>query len=68
MNLAVYANGFRCCNDVMNNVDCVIQHDFYPPKIHSCSKTIHGISVFVKKISLGYQKKYIIGVIAWLFL
>ena len=46
----------RCCNDFMNNVDCVIKHDVYPQKMHSCSKNIHGISVFVLKLSLVYQK------------
>ena len=46
----------KCCNDVMNNVDCVIKRDVYPPKIHSCSKNIRGISVFVLKISVVYQK------------
>ena len=24
----------RCCNDVMNNVDCVIKRDIYPQKMH----------------------------------
>ena len=38
-------------NDVINHVDCVIKHDVYPQKIHSCSKNIHGISVFVLEIS-----------------
>ena len=47
----------RCCNDVMKNVDCFIKHDIYPQKMHSCSKSIHGISVFVKKISVVYPKK-----------
>ena len=56
MNLAVYGNGLMCCNDVMNNVDCVIKHDVYPQKIHSCSENIRGISVFVLKISVVYQK------------
>ena len=37
----------RCSNDVMNNVDSVIKCDVYPPKIHSCSKNIRGISVFL---------------------
>ena len=55
-----------CCNDVMNNVDCVIKRDTYPQKMHSCSKNIDGISVFVLKYPL-YIKKYIIGVNAWLF-
>ena len=44
-----------CCNDVMNNVDCVIKRDVYPPKIHSCSKNIRWISVFVLKISVVYR-------------
>ena len=57
----------RCCNDDMNNVDCVIKCDVYPQKMHSCSKNIRGISAFVLKISIVYQKKYIIGVVAWLF-
>ena len=56
----------RWCNDVMNNVDCVIKHDVYTQKMHSCSKNIRGISVFDLKIFVVYQKKYIIGVIAWL--
>ena len=34
----------RCCNDVMNNVDCVIKRDVY------LQKCIHGL-----KISVGYQ-------------
>ena len=34
----------RSCNDVMNNVDCVINRDVYPQKIHR-----------VLKISVGYQ-------------
>ena len=43
----------RCCNVVMNNVDCVIKCDVYPQKMHSCSKNIRGISVFVLKIISG---------------
>ena len=31
MNLAVYGNGLA---DVMNHVDCVINRDLYPHKIH----------------------------------
>ena len=54
-----------CCNDVMNNVDCVIKRDVYPQKLHSCSKNIRWILVFVLKISVCYI--YIVGVIAWLF-
>ena len=53
-------NWIRCCNDVMNDVDCVIKHDVYPQNVHSCSKNIHGISVYVLKISVVYKKKYII--------
>ena len=45
-----------CCNDVMNDVDCVIKRDIYPQNVHSCSKNIRGISVFVLKISVVYQK------------
>ena len=26
-----------CCNDVMNDVDCVIKRDVYPQNVHSCS-------------------------------
>ena len=44
------------CNDVMNDVDCVIKRDVYPRNVHSFSKNIRGISVFVKKISVVYQK------------
>ena len=45
-----------CCNDIINDVDCVIQRDVYPQNVHSCSKSIRGISVFVLKISVVYQK------------
>ena len=38
-----------CCNDVMNDVDCVIKRDVYLQNVHSCSKNIRGISVFVLK-------------------
>ena len=44
----------RCCNDVMNDVDCVIKRDVYPQKMLSCSKNIRGISVLVLKISVIY--------------
>ena len=27
-----------CCNDVINDVDCVIKRDVYPQNVHSCSK------------------------------
>ena len=47
----------RCCNDVMNHVDCVIKPDVYQQNVQSCSKNTHGISVFVLKISVVYQKK-----------
>ena len=47
---------FSCCNDVMNHADCVIKRDVYPPKMHSCSKNIHGISVFVSKNIRGISK------------
>ena len=49
----------KCCNDVMSNADCVIKCDVYLQKIHSCSKYIHGISVFVLKISVVYYEKRI---------
>ena len=39
----------RCCNDVMNNGDCVIKRDDYLQKMHSCSINISGISVFCSK-------------------
>ena len=45
-----------CCNDVMNDVDSVIKRDVYPQNVHSCSKNIREISVFVLKISVVYQK------------
>ena len=46
-----------CCNDVINHVDCVIKRDFFPQKMHSCSKKICGVSFFVLKISMVYQEK-----------
>ena len=46
----------KVCNDVMNDVDCVIKRHIYPQNLHSCSKNIRGISVFVLKISVVYQK------------
>ena len=46
----------RCCDKVINNVDCVIKRDVYPQKTHSCSRNIRGISVFVLKILVVYQK------------
>ena len=45
-----------CCNDVLNDVDCVIKRDVYPQNVHSCSKNIRGISILVLKISVVYQK------------
>ena len=53
----------------MNHVDYVINCDVYPQKMHSCSKNIRGISVFVLKISVVYIKIYIyiMGDIAWIF-
>ena len=56
-----------CCNDVMNHAVCIIKRDVYPQKMHSCSKNIRGISVLVLKISVVYQKKYIMRGIAWIF-
>ena len=53
-----------CFNDVMNHIDCVIKYGVYPRKMHSCSKNIHGMSFFVLKVSVVYQEKYVIGVIA----
>ena len=46
------------CNDVMNDVEvnCVIKRDVYPQNVHSFSTNIRGISVFVLKISVVYQK------------
>ena len=38
-----------CCNDVMNNADCVIKRDVYQKKMHSCSKKLRGIQFFVLK-------------------
>ena len=35
-------NWIRCCNDVINHVDCVIKRDVYPQKMHSCSKKFRG--------------------------
>ena len=53
--------------NVMNNVEYVVKRDIYPQKIHSRSKNIRGLSVFVLKISVVYKNIYIIGVIARLF-
>ena len=38
----------------MNHIDCVIKRDVYPQKMHSCSKNIRAISIFVLKISVVY--------------
>ena len=54
----------KYCNDVMNDVYCVIKCDVYPQNVHSCSKNISGISVFVLKIFVVYQKQ----VISWVIL
>ena len=43
-----------CYNDVMNHVDCVIKRHIYPQKMLSCFKNIHGMSLFVLKISVVY--------------
>ena len=54
---------YYCCgNDVMNHFDSVIKRDVHPQKMHSCSKVIRGISVFVLKISVVYQTEYIMGI------
>ena len=53
----------RCCNDVMNYVDCVMKRDVYPQKMHSCPKNIRRISVFVLEISVVYQNN-----ISWVLL
>ena len=56
MNLAVEIwKWISCSNDVMYLIDCVIQRDVYPQKMHSCSKNIRGISFFVLKISVVYD-------------
>ena len=47
-----------CNNDVVYDVDCIIEHDIYPQKTHSCSVNIHGISIFVLKISGVYKEIY----------
>ena len=46
-------------NDVMNPVDCVIERDVYPQKMHSSSKNVHGISFFVLKYPWYIKKIYI---------
>ena len=46
----------NCCEDIMNHVDCVIKHDVYPQKIHSCSQN-SAITFFVLKISMVHQEK-----------
>ena len=46
----------------MNDVDCVIKRDVYPQNVHSFSKNIRGISVFVLKYPL-YIKNDILWVI-----
>ena len=60
-------------SDVMNHVYCVIKRDVYRQKVYSCYKNICGISFFVLKIPVVYQKKKrkkerkIMGDIAWVF-
>ena len=56
----------RCCNDVMNDVDCVIKRDVYQQNVHSRSKNIRGISVFILNI-LKYPL-YIKNNISWVIL
>ena len=46
-----------CCNDVMNRVDCVIELDVHPQKLHSCTKDIRGITFSVLKIFVLYPEK-----------
>ena len=53
----------RCCNDVMDDVDCVIKRNVYLQNVHSCTKNIRGISVFVLKYPL-----YIIKNVSWVIL
>ena len=51
----------RCCNDVMIHVDCVIKRDFYPQKMHTCSKNTRRISVFCDlslSLAHGYSRFY----------
>ena len=45
-----------CSNDVMNYVESVIKLDVYSHKMRSFSKNIRGISFFVLKLSVVYQK------------
>ena len=52
-----------CCNDVMNHANYIIKRDAYLQEMLSCSKNICGISVFVLRISLIYQKN-----ISWVVL
>ena len=44
-----------CSNDVMNHVDCIINHDVYQQKMHSRSENIHGIS-FLAHLSTKCSK------------
>ena len=47
----------RCCNDVMNNVDCVIKRDFTRKKcIHVLKKSV-GYQFFCFKNIRGISKK-----------
>ena len=68
MNLAVFWNALAVVmTSWIDHVDCVIKRDIYLKKKLLCSKNICGISFSVLKISVVYQEKYIIGVIAWVF-
>ena len=48
-----------CFNDVMNHFDCVIKRGVHLQKMHSCSKTIRGISFFCSKNIRGISRKNI---------
>ena len=39
-----------CCNDAMNDVDCVIKRDVYPQNVHSGSKNIRRMFPNINKI------------------
>ena len=61
-----------CCNDIMNHIDCVIKSEVSLQKMHSGSKSTLGIDIsffffFFEKYPWYVKKKYIIGVIAWVF-
>ena len=46
----------NCCIDVMNHADSVIKRDVCRSNCIDVLKNIRGISVFVLKISVVYQK------------